>query len=165
MLRCFIVPNGTKLYDDFTRYEESAKQIHHAIHDWCIVNGIETDQYSAGSEIISIKETQEHREKFGMQIKKQALDGMISFKKNSPLYKSWVNICKKNEVLFAPKPFMPNYFSGHGRMNFKIFRCEDIIYCDFKAESEFEPYEKYTEIKASEYYKVIEESKGKNNFT
>lgn len=40
MQKFYIVPEKTKLYDDFINYEESSKAVHDAIHEWCEINDI-----------------------------------------------------------------------------------------------------------------------------
>ena len=97
---------------------------------------------------------------------KNFANGFISdipgkFKLRNPLNKEWVSLCKENGLTEnAHKPYVPFYFTiGCFKCGWRLFDLDNVIYCTFSSEGDFNVPEGLTEIKASEFYSIMESKK------
>lgn len=156
MEKFYIVPEGTKLHRDFTAWEACEKELVEAAKIVMESNGMETTQFVPGADKLGIVPTQADLEKFGPQLCKTEKSGVVFFKKNSAVNKEWLE--KTEKVQWHRKPFMVCYFSKTwGRSSSRLFRIGGTIYCSLDCNADFEPLEPFQEIKASEFWKVIED--------
>ncbi|MGX8711657.1 MAG: hypothetical protein ACQGTM_15600 [bacterium] len=84
---------------------------------------------------------------------------LYDFKMNSPIGKAWIEELKAAKLKVLRRPLAMIYFSTPcGRWGWELFEYGDRLY--LKTTSECEPNVPHgmTEIKGSEYYKVVEEN-------
>ena len=63
--------------------------------------------------------------------------------------------CCKFENVHKPSPAWLNNFMG--KSSSRLFDCNGVLYCSFSANQIEMPVDTFTEIKGSEFYKVMEE--------
>ena len=163
MEKYYIVPEGTKLYEDFRAYELSEQQVNDCYKKWADQLGIEATSFVPRENSIGIVPTDADLNKFGDQLKKSG-NKVRTFKKASEANKLWLKMVKESGLAIKSKPFLPGYFNYQfGKSWSNIFRVNDeagTVYCHYETEYEgttLKPYDELLEIKGSEYHRAIEE--------
>lgn len=159
MEKHFIVTEKAELYKDYYDYKNNFEEIRKLVDKFFNENGIETTLYGFYSDNLCIVPKGNDLEKFGNVLGKEVGDGLMPFKGNSKIHKSWVKTLEENNIEIKRKPYVPMYFLKHGsgKMWSNLFDIDDIVYCYYKVNSDFEAPEGFIEIKASEYWTVIED--------
>ena len=106
--------------------------------------------------MIGIVPTDNDRIKFAKQLcTKESNEGLRFFKKNSAINKEWVKRAVNLKNVHKPSPAWLNNFMG--KSSSRLFDCNGVLYCSFSANQIEMPVDTFTEIKGSEFYKVMEE--------
>ena len=119
--------------------------------------GIEATGFYPFKDVFKIVPTENDNKKFVSILKKTSYG---EFKKNTEIYKEWVSGVK--EIGRIKKPELFYYFDllGH-KWRERLFHIGDKLYCSIASDGEVSVPEFALEMKASEFYKIIEESEGK----
>ena len=164
MEKFYIVPEGTKLYEDFRAYEESEGQVNECYKAWKELVGAGASSYVPNEKRLGIIPTVADLEKFAGEFLESKGNDVRLFKKSAKANKAWVRLVSERSVKFISKPYMPAYFDYPiGTSWSNIFRVNDIpgtVYCHFETEhdgTEITSRDALIEIKGSEYYKAIED--------
>lgn len=152
----FIVKNET-LIEKVKEYESMRKKINNAFIEFAKEYEIETNEYYMLSDVLKIVPTAKDRMRFKEQLK---TDGK-TFKKYSSMNKVWTDICKEKNI---KQPYKPTWElaelidNGIYRFKSRLFSLGETVYGSFEADICFNlPQEHFTELKASEFYKTIED--------
>lgn len=80
--------------------------------------------------------------------------------KNHHYYvKKWINACKSNNLKTVYRPYLPFEFENTGtKCSWRLFDVNNAIYCTFSSDSDFIKPNGFTEIKASDFYKIMEDN-------
>lgn len=150
------VAPDSALYHDFFAWTEDYEKIMDAYDRMQKKYGIETAKFYPYKDRFAIIPTAADKEKFKSFLLK---DG-TSFKKGCEMSKVWANEVK--EIKFMQKPHPGFYWSEFvGSASSRLFAVGDVLYCSMKTEYEFRNAPSWAnEIKASEFYKVMEEQEG-----
>lgn len=162
MEKFFIVTEESPLFAEYQDYKESRKAVDDFYRRFCAAHSIESKEYSPGKEHIYIVPTDADKEKFGKQLCKPINDGLCRFRNNSEIKKAWVTDVNKENLKILHRPIMQFYFENWGKGSSRLFDINDIVYCSYQSENVNVP-DGMIEIKASEFYKVIEESEETEN--
>ena len=156
MERYFIVKNET-LVKQLKDYESMRQKVDEAFKEFVKEHGIETTEYYQFTDQLRICPTENDIQKFRNQLK---VDNE-TFKKNSVLSKAWVECCKANELRTPRKPvweLRDLIRGGFYRFRSSLFSLNDEVYGTFEADADFNfSEEDFVELKASEFYKIVEE--------
>lgn len=153
MEKFFIVKQNSQLYKDYFSYLGDRKKIGAAFNELREEFGIETHDFYPYKESLVIVPTKNDSEKFKNLIKKTSFG---EFKKNSEPHKAWVDKVKDIEHINSPR--LLYYFPLLGkRWSERLFEHDGKVYCSIETNVDFEMPDFVTEIKGSEFYKVIEE--------
>lgn len=156
MNKYFEVKPGSALYEDYFAYLGNRKEVMAAFDKVCEEFGIETKSFYLTNRTFRIVPTDADREKFSGMMKKTS-DG--EFKKMSAPYKMWISLTK--DIAPFTKPQLFYYMKDLiGRWRERLFDFDGKLYCSIESESEeeMETPEWADEMKASEFYKILEES-------
>lgn len=145
------------LYKEYFAHEEDKPKIASAFNTVCEKFGIETKEFYIKKDRFWIVPTESDREKFAGTMKKTN-DG--EFKKNSDVSKMWVDLVKDIEYFEKPKLFYYFDLLGH-RWKERLFHIGDKLYCSIESDGEVSTPDFAIEIKASEFYRIIEEEESK----
>lgn len=158
MEKFYIAEEGSKLRKDYLEHKESVEKVRELIIKFFDTHGITADKYYVNNKYLHIVPTEEDKEKFSNQLCKPK-DGLYRFRANSKINRAWVRTLEANEVQVISRPMVPLYFDRYwGRkMQSRLFEIDGVVYCSFNADGEFKPTDKLKEIKASEFFKVIED--------
>lgn len=150
----YIVTPSSPIHKEYMDYKVMSKKVNTAFVEFAKEQGFETHEYYQSAQILHICPTDSDSDKFGKYFKKDA-PGL--FKKNSPPAKAWVNKC---QVLGLKTPYKTNLgfeFRVFGRSSSRLFMINDILYASLSTECDFKNIDGLEEIKASEFFKVIED--------
>lgn len=156
MEKFYIVPEGTKLHADYFKWKECEKELMEIAKDIMQSHGMRTTVFAAGRGYFGIDPTPADAEKFAKDLRKNEAHGVRMFKVKSAVLKEWDERTKHIEVM--RKPIVCMYFSDPcGKTRYRLFSIDGVVYCSFESEFSLEPKEPFLEIKASEFYRAIEE--------
>lgn len=156
MEKYFRIPKENRFYGMYMEYKDMATRINDAIVEFFRENGITTNEYYPFTECLYICPTKEDEEKFGKYFKK---DDYGRFKKTSPISKAWVAKCKELGLKYVSRPHLAFELGMYGKARQRLFMTDDELYGSLETEYDFETPEGLEEIKASEFFKIIEEQK------
>lgn len=162
MERYFSVNKESDLYREWFKFDDNRKRLNAAYNDFCKEMTIESNEYGIEWNALYIKPTEKDLKQFASQFQvKDYGDGARQFKKNSKVYKAWIKKLEDRNLEIISKPSMWHYFGAYGRSNSRIFDDNNgNVYCSIEAEYLEKKIEGVTEIKASEFFKVIEDIQG-----
>lgn len=153
MEKFFIVKQDSQLYKDYFSYLEDRKKVGAAFNELREEFGIETNEFYPYKDRMVIVPTENDCEKFEKLMKKTSFG---EFKKTSEPHKAWVEKVKDIEHMSGPR--LLYYFPLLGnKWTERLFEHDGKVYCTINANADFETPDFVTEIKGSEFYKVIEE--------
>lgn len=156
MERFFIVKNED-LIKQVKDFESMRIKINDAFREFAKKHDIETTQYYLCTDQLKISPTLNDIEKFKGQLKVDR----TTFKIKSAMNKEWVEICKVNGLITPERPsweLMRLVGAGFWRFSSRLFSLNDKVYGSLEMETPFKlPEEHFIELKASEFYKIIED--------
>lgn len=156
MDKFYTVNEGSSLYDDYWAWKNCLAPNKKVVDDFFKEFGIEADLYCQNSTVIGIVPTENDKIKFAKQLcSKETDEGLRFFKKNSAINKEWVKRAVGLKNVHKPSPAWLNKYMG--RSSSRLFDHNGILYCSFSANQIEMPSDVFTEIKGSEFYKVMEE--------
>jgi len=165
MERYFQVTGQSDLFNQYMEYKNNQQVLHNISKEFMDTQGIETDTYAYQSNTFYIVPTEKDLEKFNKSLCKPLSNDLRAFKANSKVGKAWVNILEEKQVKIKYKPFVGHSFRNClGKNRSRIFAIDSIVYCSFENEYDFEDTpEGFIELKASEFWKIVEDYEGRNN--
>lgn len=165
MEKFFIVTEASQLHKEYFEYKENRKTVHDFVNEFTNKYGIESAEYYPSNECLMIVPTKADIKKFGNMLKKEVSNGLRPFKVNSSINKDWVNLLKERGLTIKHRPMLGLYFVEiYGKHSSRLFDINGILYCSFEnSYDKLDTPEGFTEIKASEFYKIIEEYENKAN--
>ena len=154
MEKYMVIHNDCPLYKDYFAWKNDEPKVVELFKKIKELYGIESNEVYISRNFFKIVPTQNDMEKFSSMMKKTSYG---EFKKNSEASKYWMNGIKSIENIEKPRLYY--YFDLLGnKWSEMIFDVEGKLYCSIKSDGDvITPYFS-TEIKASEFYKIIEES-------
>lgn len=157
MDKFFEIKPDCKLYKEYFVWQEDIHKMNEAFERIRQEFGIETTQYYASKDCLQILPTKSDRQKFSNMLKKTS-DG--EFKKNSAPSKMWRSLTE--DVKHFRKPWLLMYFAIHcNKWGERLFHIGDKLYCSIDCEVEVPTPDFAIEMKASEFFKIIEDAEEK----
>lgn len=154
MEKYYIVTSDSLIFKGYMDYREMSEKVNCAFKEFAEEYGFETHEYYQSVQRLHICPTDSDTERFGKCFKK---DTPGLFKKNTPQARAWVNKCQALGLKTACKPYLGFEFRIYGRSRSRLFMIKDILYASFGTDCDFKDPVGFKEIKASEFFKVIEE--------
>lgn len=164
MKRYFQVTDQSDLYNEYMEYKNSEKVMHTFSQLFMNAQGIETDSFAYQGDTFYIIPTEKDLEKFGNSLCKPLANNLRAFKANSIIGKAWVKLLEVKQIKIVHKPHVGFSFKNClGKNRSKIFAIDSIVYCSFENEYDFnDTPEGFVELKASEFWKIVEDYEGRN---
>lgn len=160
MDKYFEIKPDSALYKEYFAHEKAGEKIKAAFNEVKEKFGIDTTVFFLHKDRFRIAATDKDMEKFSGMMKK---DSAGEFKKNTAISKMWVELVKG--IVHFEEPRLIYYFPSLGHhWKEQLFHIGDKLYCSIESDGEVSVPEFAVEMKASEFYKVIEdaESEGEN---
>lgn len=157
MEKYMVIHKDSPLYKDYFAWKKDEPKVGELFKKIKELYGIESNEVYINRNFFKIVPTQNDIKKFSSIMKKTSYG---EFKKNSEVSKYWMNGIKSIKNIEKPRLFY--YFNLLGnRWKEMIFNVGEKLYCSIKSDEEVITPDFAIEIKASEFYKIIEESEGK----
>jgi len=157
----YIAEEGSNLRKDYLTYIKNKEEVNNLIINFFKENNIKAKKYYVANTDLYIEATNEDKEKFHKQLCKPE-NGLYRFRSNSQIGKLWLETLKSNNIKILSKPFVPFYFNTDGGHFYsRLFDINNVIYCSIMYDYDFKPNDRLTEIKASEFYKIVEDYEGR----
>lgn len=159
MEKYFEVKKDSDFYKKYFDYIDMSDKVNKLFEQFAKDNDIETEEYYQNTERLSIIPTQADRIKFkGMFVQNSDTD----FKKTAPICKSWVNLCKENNLTSPRKPKLlwdSSCKLGSYSTSSRLFHIGEKVYgsIDNRCDTDIELTDEFIEMKASEFWKIIED--------
>lgn len=161
MEKFYIVTDDSEYRKAYLDYQQNSKEVNDIVRDFMISNDIETHEYAIGmrENHFEIVPTQKDFDTFGKQMKKDSRANVLSsFKKNSAIFKDLFKILEDKNMKVLHRPFIQFAFPCCGKSRSRLFELNGEVYASYEHESDFENPKGFKEIKASEFYKIVEEA-------
>jgi hypothetical protein len=154
MDKYFVVNPECALCKDYFAYRDDVEKINEAFKSIASKYGIETHSYYP-SKILGIAGTKNDLIKFKNKLKKDS----EFFKLKSEINKEWGELTKDISIWRKPNP--SRYLSKWimSKHNTRLFAIDGVLYGSIETEESFETEEWMQEMKASEFFKIIEDYK------
>ncbi len=153
MDKYFKVNEGCQLYTDYFSHKEDEKKIKEAFKAVCETFGIETKEFFMIQNRFCIVPTENDFKKFASVMKKSSYG---EFKKTSAVNRMWVELV--NDIQHFNKPRLYNYIHFHSyKWSENLFDIDGVLYGCLKNVDEVNLPDFVVEIKASEFYKIVED--------
>lgn len=157
MEKYFIVTEKSELHSDYFNYRANRLAVNALIKSFFTENGIEAKEYYASDDRLMIVPAEADGEKFGSYLGANQGNGLRTFKANSKINKAWIRVLKDAGMKVIRKPMVMLYFQGlGGKSRSRLFDINGVVYCSYESEKVNIP-DGFIEIKASEFFKVIED--------
>lgn len=162
MEKFFEVNRYSDFYKKYFDFLDMSDKVNELFKQFAEENNIETTQYYQNTERLSIIPTEKDKITFkGMFVSNSDTD----FKKTAPICKRWIDWCKEHGLKTPRKPNLlwdSSCKLGSFSISSRLFHIEKKLYgsVDNKCNANIELSDGFIEMKASEFYKIIEESEG-----
>ena len=158
MERYFIVTEQSKLRKDWFAYKENREKVIELYKQYTVQAEIESREYYVSDDEIYIIPTEKDSTKFLPFLCNPINDGLCKFKASSKIAKGWIKALKDADLKVQQKPMVILYFKSFGgKYRSRVFDHNDVVYCSIDP-YEGESPEGFIEIKASEFFKIVEET-------
>ena len=160
MEKYFEVKQNSNFYKKYFDYKNMSDKMNELFKQFAKEHGIETKEYYQNTDRLSIVPTREDRIKFkGMFVQ----NSNTNFKKTAPICKSWINLCKENGLVSPSKPSLlwnsPCKLGSYS-ISSRLFNIGERVYgsIDNKCDTDIELTDDFIEMKASEFWKIVEDT-------
>lgn len=161
MDRYFEIKPDSALYKEYFAHENAGEKIKAAFNEVKEKFGIEATVFFLHKDRFRIAATDKDMEKFSSMMKK---DSAGEFRKNTVISKMWVDLVKDIAHFERPKMIYYVPLIGH-RWKERLFHVGDKLYCSIESDGEVSVPDFAVEMKASEFYKVIEDAESEDSET
>lgn len=158
MKKYYIVDKDSEVYKGCLEYEKFKENITRVFCDFADENNIKAKKFLINANRLWIVPESEDIENFDRFMSKTQY-GL--FKKNSELSKKWVLKCQENNLKQPEELFIPFLFDAIGKVKWSLFSVKENVYCTFESDYDFKTPKNFTEIKARDFYKIMEENEVK----
>lgn len=154
----FRIKKDCPLYIDYFAHEADRKKIANAFIEVRKKYGIESHEFYPSKKCFQIVPTSNDSKKFSDSLKKTSYG---EFKKNSEISKAWIDLAK--DIEHMEKPRLIFYFDLLGRhWKERLFDIDGVLYCSIESDREVSTPDFAEEMKASEFYKIVEDYEERN---
>ncbi|HEX3038187.1 MAG TPA: hypothetical protein VHO94_04240 [Oscillospiraceae bacterium] len=160
----YIVTDKSKLHKEYFEYRENFKAVTEVAQEFFKEHGIDPNtSYCPCTCALYLIPSKEDKEKFASQLSKNCDNqGLYKVKETSKLGRAWVDTLSKNHLSVLRKPLPQFYFRTlTGRGDYRLFDIDGTLYCSYQNDNDFPNPDGFTEIKASEFFKIIEDYEAK----
>ena len=145
------------LHEDYNAYKVNEDAVRAAFSALAVKHGIESKEYYPGPTKLAIIPTDNDRISLSAKLQKKVLEqGLVFFRANSDVGKDWAAMVADTPPQRKPCPtryvreFIP-------RARTRLFVIDDVTYCSIDTEATYTVPDDFVEMKASEFFKVIED--------
>lgn len=164
MEQYFEITKDSNHYQEYIDFQSKRKSAIKAIDSFSEAHGINSNGFMIWDGYFWVAATDDVVKKFSNQLRNIRYKGCCAFKKNSSIGKAFA----ESGITMPSKPFVPFFFPdcpGYGDFSTRLFEYSDRVYCSIAEPtlSALKSPTGFIEMKASEFFKIIEEAEGRNN--
>jgi hypothetical protein len=179
MEKAFKIESNAKYYIDLEKYISNADQQRNLVDEFLKSKGIEANKYRVGANglvnkpfeeylkgeiVLDILPTEKDKENFGKMLKKANEYELCGFKKKSKINKEFQDYCVETKMIInLYQPDLRDYLKSMDwhRYSRSLIKHGGIWYLKVQSDllKDDDIPEGFTEIKLSDFYKVVEDSK------
>ncbi len=158
MEKYFVVTQDSELNKEYWAYRKNKLKVQELVKTFMEKHNINGQFYSPTNSSLYIETTPENTAQFDEFLKNHNENGLRAFKKNSQITKDWLKTLEDNELEIIHRPTVAWYFDNiFGKVSSRLFDIDNVVYCSIQANvTEINCPVGMTEIKASEFFKIIE---------
>ncbi|MFV0518565.1 MAG: hypothetical protein ACK5MV_14330 [Aminipila sp.] len=158
MEKFFKINKDSKMYIDYFKYLKNEKAVIAIFNSIAEKHGIEAGSFVPFKEKLYILPTENDNAKFDGVLTLEDTSGKRQFKIRSEIGKEWKEAVSNIEILDKPRYFMYGQ-RMMGQFSSRLFHIKEELYGSLESNvHKVELMDFMEEIKASEFYKIIEES-------
>ncbi|OMF70486.1 hypothetical protein [Paenibacillus glucanolyticus] len=159
MEKYYMVTEECSLHKAWFGYKENKAQVNELFKEFKEKIGFESSEFYVTDNEIYIVPTEKDVEAFGSVLCGPINDGLRKFRTTSKVGKAWVKDLKDADLKVESKPMVILYFRsfGGGRYRSRVFDQNGNLYCSIDPVDGEAP-KGFVEMKASEFFQIIEES-------
>ena len=163
MEKFFKINSESDLYRKYFDFIDMSKKFNEIYKEFAQKHEIESHEYYQSANRLCICPTEKDKERFKGMF---CADSYTDFKKTAPICKEWAKLCKENKIETPRKPSVAwdtNVNLNSNRSSQRLFHIGNMLIgsIDNKCDEKFDLSSEFEEIKASEFYKIVEESEEK----
>ncbi|MDB5052648.1 MAG: hypothetical protein JWM44_698 [Bacilli bacterium] len=158
MEKYYIVTEKSSLHKSWFDYKANVSVVNDLVKKFTAENGIESSEYYVSDTEIYIVPSEKDVETFGKSLGATLDNGLRRFSMRSKICKAWMEALRVAELKVLRKPMVILYFRGiGGKYKSRIFDQNGVLYCSIDP-ADGKENEGLIEMKASEFFKIVEES-------
>lgn len=158
MEKFYLVTDESSLKEKYLNYRKNRGIVRDFTIRFLEKHGIKTESYYPTELYLYIVPTKEDNEKFEKQLCRNSHNGLRQFKKNSKINKDWIACSRQENIKVLENPHVGSYFNNiFMAYRSRLFEYKDNVYCSYSTEGGFKTPKGFEEMKASEFFKIIEE--------
>lgn len=162
MEKYFIVTEESGLHKEHKEYSEFFTKMHKIAVGFMKKHGIEANEFYYMRDRFAIVPSSNDEINFNNMLKKVTKNGLRFFRQNSKVNKDWEKTVKDSGIEWKFSPWVRMYFDQRGGMaSTRLFDIDGTVYCSLQQKAEINTPKGFIEIKASEFFKVIEDYEAK----
>lgn len=163
MEKYYMVTEECRLHKDWFDYKENVVHVNEVYKEFRNLVGVESSKYYVTDKEIYIVPTEKDNETFGSVLCAPINDGLRKFRATSKVGKAWVKTLKDAALEVKGRPMAILYFRtfGGGSFRSRLLEQDGKLYCSIDPANGEAP-EGFIEIKASEFFKIIEDSESES---
>lgn len=156
MEQYFEITKESAHYKEYFDYLEANEACKKSVKSFFNENNIHTNCHVIFREALYIDDNPENREKYGNQLMKHSIDGVVAFKKKSKIGRAWIKsgIKRVNKLNASSFFAIPSYSSTKTR----LFHVGEKLYCRINClerNTKVNTPQGFIEMKASEFLKLL----------
>lgn len=155
MEKFYIVSQNCDTYKRYMEYLKYLDAIIEVFSKFADEYGIHSSEFYTYADRLRIMPDDDDEKKFGQYMSKTDY-GL--FKKNTQMSKEWVSRCKSAGLTTMTKPYVPFIFNVFGKCRYRLFHIGETLYCTYESAEKFDNPNGFNEVKASDFYKMMEEN-------
>lgn len=152
----FRIKQDSKLYQAYFDWVSASRKIIELFNDFAAEHGIEAREFIPGDKYLWIIPTETDNVSFSVEFtQKYEKNGARQFKRSSKIAKDWVVRVADMPILLKPS-FWEYGLRISGSYSQRMFQVDGVLYGSIDANHQFDLLECMDEIKASEFYELLE---------
>lgn len=156
MEKYFEIDKSHRIYSEYFEWLEDKDKVMNLYKEFAEMLGIEATEFIPRKDVLGIVLKGEDNKKFGKYLRVPE-DRIRYFKKNSSYANDWARLVRERELKILRKPNIAWYINAYWKASTRLFDVNGKLYGSFECERVFELPDEFTEMKASEFYKIIED--------
>lgn len=163
MEKFFQIKDDCKLYNDYFAFIKMKTEMNNLFDEFTKIHQLSGQKFVISTNRLIMELNEQEQQTYANDLIKNQnykIHNIYAFKKNAKLCKKWIQLCEKENIKFILSKPMIGFYLNKNLFPFgqRLFHIGTNLYgsLDNKKDSDFELDDFLIELKASEFYKIIE---------